>query len=390
MTGGDVRAFYTALGVELPGWAHTEAPVTCFADPDAHNRGDRDPSCSVNLHSGAFHCHGCGACGGAYDAALARGRSPRQAIEVMIAHGLIERRQRDASRRTSPTSTRATSPTRAREQPQQRPQTATPTSLAVTSDQLRDWAKTLQRSPALIARLESERGWSPTVLVDLGIGFDGERITVPVWRPETPAERPRSGDVGLQGVLRLRVDGRQRPKVIAVSGSRLALLPPPAFTAERRVLLVEGPSDMLAARSAGVPAIAVPGASAWRSEWASALDGRTVVVVMDCDRAGRQAAARIGEDLERRGIAVAISDLAPKRHDGYDVSDWLREGNNAAHLLHPATQHTPREYTRMTGLATAHGAAAAGARRTAQPSRVTAATERSIRAAPRSGGCRIS
>jgi hypothetical protein len=389
MTGGDVRAFYTALGVELPGWAHTEAPVTCFADPDAHNRGDRDPSCSVNLHSGAFNCHGCGACGGAYDAARARGRSPRDASDLMIAHGLIERRQRDASRRTPPTSTRGTSPTRAHEQPRQRPQNATPMSLAVTSDQVREWAKTLQRSPALIARLQSERGWSRGVLVDLGIGFDGERITVPIWRPAPPVDRLRSGPVGLQGVLRLRVDSRQQPKVIAVSGSRLALLPAPAWTAERRVLLVEGPSDMLAARSAGVPAIAVPGANAWRSEWAGALDGRTVVVVMDCDRPGRQAAVRIGDDLERHGIAVAISDLAPRRHDGHDVSDWLHEGNNAAQLLHPAAQHTPREYTRMTGLATARGAAAAP-RRTAQPSRPTGATERSIRAAERSGGCRIS
>ena len=96
------------------------------------------------------------------------------------------------------------------------------------------------------------------------------------------------------------------------------------------MLLVEGPSDMLAARSAGLPAIAVPGANAWRSEWASALDGHRVVVVMDCDRPGRQAAARIAEDLERRGIVAGIRDLAPRRQDGYDVSDWLREGKTAA------------------------------------------------------------
>jgi hypothetical protein len=387
MTGGDMRAFYTALGVELPGWAHTEAPARCFADPDAHQREDRDPSCSVNLQSGAFNCHGRGARGGAYDAALARGRSPRDAIDLMIAHGLTEHRRRDATHRTSPTSTRSTAPTRAHEQPQHRPETATPTSLAVTGDQVREWAKTLQRSPALIARLESERGWRRGVLADLAIGFDGERITGPIWRLATSPDRLRSGDVGLQGVLRLRVEGSQRPKVIAACGSRVALLPAPAWTAERRVLLVEGPSDMLAARSAGVPAIAVPGANAWRSEWASALDGRTVVVAMGCDRPGRQAAARIGDDLDRHGIAVAISDLAPSRHDGHDVSDWLRDGNTAAQLLHPATQHTPGEYTRMTGLPPAHGATAAP-RRTAQPSRVTRSTERSIRAGERSGGCR--
>ena len=46
---GDVRAFFEALGIELPGWAHTEAPVRCFADPGAHQREDRDASCSVNV-----------------------------------------------------------------------------------------------------------------------------------------------------------------------------------------------------------------------------------------------------------------------------------------------------------------------------------------------------
>ena len=49
----DLRGFYLALGVELPGWAAREAPAGCFANPGAHAHGDRDPSCSVNLESGA-------------------------------------------------------------------------------------------------------------------------------------------------------------------------------------------------------------------------------------------------------------------------------------------------------------------------------------------------
>ena len=101
--GGDARGFYAALGVPLPGWAHTEAPVRCFTNPDAHAHHDQHPSCSVNVHSGAFNCHGCGAHGGAYDAALALGRSPREAIDLMIAHGLTDRRPRpDPAPRATP------------------------------------------------------------------------------------------------------------------------------------------------------------------------------------------------------------------------------------------------------------------------------------------------
>ncbi len=57
LPGADIRGYYQALGIELPGWASTEASVRCFASPDGHRRGDRDPCCSVNLEHGAWHCH---------------------------------------------------------------------------------------------------------------------------------------------------------------------------------------------------------------------------------------------------------------------------------------------------------------------------------------------
>jgi hypothetical protein len=101
LPGVDVRGFYLALGIELAGWARREAPAGCFADPDAHALGDRDPSCSVNVETGAWHCWGCGAAGGAYDAALACGRDPRGAIELMIAHGLTARRTGARPRRSA-------------------------------------------------------------------------------------------------------------------------------------------------------------------------------------------------------------------------------------------------------------------------------------------------
>lgn len=322
MAGGDVRGFYAALGIELPGWAQTEAPVHCFLDPDAHSRHDRNSSCSVNLDSGAFNCHGCGAGGGAYDAAVARHRTPREAMDLLVTFGLADRR---------PPGFPAPRAGRALSRPQARRPAPTP-ALAIAADHVEAWAERLQRSSALIQRLERERGWSRRALIDLEVGFDGERITVPIW---CAGEAGRSGHQRgeLQGLLRLRTNRTQQPKVIAVRATRLGLMPLPAWTRDRRVVLVEGPSDLLAARSAGLPAIAVPGANAWRPELACRLDGRTVVVAMDCDRAGRQAAVRIAGDLERRGIAAAIHDLAPSRDDGYDLTDWLREGNPATRLL---------------------------------------------------------
>src|SRR5215211_815014 len=85
----DVHGFYADLGIQLPQRNGLEAPVRCFANPTAHRNGDRHPSASVNLTSGVFHCHTCGAAGGAYDAALVRGRGTAEAMQLLERHNLL-------------------------------------------------------------------------------------------------------------------------------------------------------------------------------------------------------------------------------------------------------------------------------------------------------------
>lgn len=200
MSTPDVRAFYISLGIELPGWPKLEAPVCCFAHPDAHNRGDRSPSCSVNLASGAWNCHGCGAHGGAYDAALAVGRTPRSAIDLMIAHGLAEPRLHLATWRADrrpPVTAPKASPA-----PPSRPR------LAAGEADVRSWADTLDADGRMVRRLIMERGWAPRIMRALQIGFDGARITIPIRETDgtlrassattpsghaTPRCAPRSG-----------------------------------------------------------------------------------------------------------------------------------------------------------------------------------------------------
>jgi hypothetical protein len=70
-----------------------------------------------------------------------------------------------------------------------------------------------------------------------------------------------------------------------------------------------------------------------------------VTVVMDCDRPGRKAAARIAEDLSRSCAHPRIVDLAPERDDGYDLSDWLHAGNDPGLLTDRS--YTGEAYTRI-------------------------------------------
>jgi hypothetical protein len=314
LPGADIRGFYQSLGIELPERPCFEASVRCFADPSAHRREDRNPSCSVNLVSGAWKCHACGADGGAYDAAWRKRYTPRAAIDLMIAYGLTERRNRlqtarelfDASARPSQADPRPQSRAREREPLDERP------ALHVTEQDIARWQTALSRRPSLLATLARERGWRYETIRALELGLDRGRITIPI----------RDAQRELQGLLRYKPAGR--PKMFAELGSRIGLIPHPTAETSRRILLVEGPPDMIAARSRGLPAIAVPGDHAWRSTWGDLLAGRHVTIVMDADTQGRAAALRISVNLAATAHACIV-DLAPSRDDGYDLTDWLAE-----------------------------------------------------------------
>ena len=313
LPGADIRGYYAALGVPLPSWAPIEASVRCFADPDAHRRGDHDPSCSVNLEHGAWHCHACGAKGGAFDAATARGYSDRGAIDLMVAYGITEHRPyRRRNANVGPHS--GSIPARPAKPPR--------TPLRPTRDEIDRWQAALAADTDLIARLARDRGWLYATMLELELGVDRGCITIPV----------RDDERRLIGLLRYQPWPQPRePKILATAGSRRALLPHPAAEPSTHVLLVEGEPDMIGARSRGLPAIAVPGVDGWRRAWAQLLAGREVTVIMDCDERGRAAAAAIESDLSSLG-AVRVLDLAPDRNDGYDLTDWLRQRQRSVAL----------------------------------------------------------
>jgi hypothetical protein len=307
ITGADVRGYYTALGITIPDWARTEAPVSCFANPDAHRRADRDPSCSINLQHGAWNCHGCGAKGSAKDAATARGYSHSQAIDLMAAHRLTTHTAHHNTRQvnTRPESRRPNPPAKDRQQRE---------ALSVTETNITAWHTALKDDPERVQRLARTRAWEPGIIDELQLGLHRGRITIPIRDP--------AGQ--LQGVLRYEPD-RQRPgpKMLAAPGTRLGLIPHPSSETSRQIILTEGLPDMITARSCGLPAIAVPGDHAWRREWASQLIGRDITIIVHSDPQGRAAGARWATDLKTVAAGLVIVDLAPERNDGYDLSDWL-------------------------------------------------------------------
>jgi hypothetical protein len=181
----------------------------------------------------------------------------------------------------------------------------------------------LQMTPAVAARLLELRGWTPEAIERLDLGFDGERVTFPVY--DQSGERI--------GFTRYRPNGQ--PKMKADPGTARQLFPPPEGIADDELVgllwLVEGEPDTVRMWSIGLPAVGVPGAQNWRDEWAPRFSGRhvRVLVCFDCDAAGRANAARTARALVAAGLDARVLDLDLDRDDGYDLSDFLERARTA-------------------------------------------------------------
>ena len=235
--------------------------------------------------NGAWKCHGCGARGGAFDAALAKGSHPRAAIDLMIAYGLAERRGR-LRRPPGNCSTQPRHPpaTLARAD---HDATVARRTLQVTDRDIARWETALSRRPRLLARLANERGWRYETMRSLELGIDRGRITIPI----------RNATGQLRGVHRYQPDHTARPKMLAARGSRLGLVPHPAVEMSE-----PSPSRGGATRHDRRPFPRSAGdRRPRRPRMATALGaapGRArVTIVMDADTQGRAAARRIAADL---------------------------------------------------------------------------------------------
>lgn len=282
---GDVRGFFERIGLPLPEREGTEAHVSCFARPSAHNRDDRTPSCSVNLRSGTWHCQGCGESGNAYRAAQLKGYEDKAAARLAKQYGLFLEIVKSEDR---------------------------PVSVLPGERQLKAWRVRLRESPLILARLFELKGWSPWAVARLGLGWDGDRVTFAI----------RNAKLERAGVVRYLPGGD--PKTLAVAGTRRDLFPAPESIRKHHPLfLVEGEGDAVAVWSLGLKAVAVPGAGSWRREWAARLYGRRVIVLPDCDAPGRQLAVRVAGDVPD----AQVVDLEPSVADGSDIGEWVRSAS---------------------------------------------------------------
>ncbi|MEV0823882.1 toprim domain-containing protein [Nonomuraea rubra] len=93
------------------------------------------------------------------------------------------------------------------------------------------------------------------------------------------------------------------------------------------ICICEGEMDAITATQAALPAIAIPGVSAWRKEWALALHQYDhVFVLADNDDKGQ--GKKLGETIAKHSDNVRIV-LMP---EGHDVNSFVQEHGSQALL----------------------------------------------------------
>ena len=160
--------------------------------------------------------------------------------------------------------------------------------------------------------LLKRKGWTMTTLRRFEVGWDGRRLTIPV----------RDAARELVSLLRYR-PGASDHKMLAPRGAGRYLFPPPESFLVPDLWLVEGEPDAISAFELEVPAVGVPGVATWKDDWSERFIGRTVTICFDADGPGREAAAQRSFDLRSVGVENRVVDLAPTKHNGYDLGEAL-------------------------------------------------------------------
>lgn len=194
-----------------------------------------------------------------------------------------------------------------------------------SDEQLANWCDHLRGEPRLMAYLSEHRALDLPTLDAWYVGYDEafDCYTLPVLN--------EAGEV--VNVRRYDPSGRPKMRNLAGHGSPPRLYPCPPTSDDRAVVVAEGEWDALVARGHGLTALSgTHGADTWRPEWSTALRGRHVAFVYDCDGPGREYAPAHAAEVARFAKSVRVVDLAPERDDKWDLTDWFVSGRSRDEL----------------------------------------------------------
>lgn len=179
----------------------------------------------------------------------------------------------------------------------------------------------LLKSPQMLDRLITKRGYNIETIKAFRLGFDSERVWIPILDAE-----------GVVVNIRKYLPGAKSDKMISYSTSHgAARLFPVQSLLGGRVVVFEGEPDTLLAYQMGYPALTTTGgADTWREEFTRALQGKEVYFCYDTDGSGKKSAIshamrllRANETQEKKTKPYIIHLPLPGTKESKDFTNYI-------------------------------------------------------------------
>lgn len=285
-----------------PEWSGDEQQkLTCPLADTRHEQGDdSSASLSINPGTGAFNCFGCGWKGtsviGYATDVLYDGNFNRTLASLFSKY----------VRKT------------------------------ISNEEIGAAHKLLMRKQGLVQKIAATRGWTEDTLRKLRIGWSSEdkRTVIPIFNLQGYCLDIRLHDTlyraPLVGSKRVPAKGNRDSR----TGDWFPISPVTNPFAQAEVWLVEGEPDAIIATQDGINCVTITGgAGAWKSldhERLTVFNGKDVIICLDNDKAGQDAAKVLSERLTAVGVHSLKNVVVPQ---GKDVSDFFLKHGGSGQAL---------------------------------------------------------
>lgn len=296
---------------------------------------DNTESMSINLNSGRFFCHACDIGGDEYEFYRIMNGFEKDKAGFKA---MVQEIEEEFGRRPKSTSEKhVEAGTKEPEQPVE----------YIPELEVVKFHRILMNSPKMLHFLLNKRGLKKETIEYYNLGYDVERITIPIYDKHGGCVNIRRYGVGEKG----------KAKMISYKvGTGTARLYPWENLQHDTLMITEGEMDCLLANQMGYNAItATGGANTWRTEWNECFKGKTVLICYDIDKAGLAGAEKVARNLHGLAKEVRIVRLPIVDPSDADITDYfvslghtkedLDKVIEKSHIFSPGGVEEPEENT---------------------------------------------
>jgi len=247
--------------------------VICpFPDHD-----DTEPSLSINIYTGLWKCFGCDSAGDIF-------------TFIMKIENVDFRRAENIARSMSLP--------------------------FIPPAEITRWKRALLKSTKWMLFLREQRGLTKSTINEYDLGWDGSRITIPVYDIDGNCVNIRRYSKTASGKNKVLNYKQGYGSPIRIFG--LSVLK------HDTIWVVEGELDCILANQLGLYAVtSTGGALAWNPDWADKFQDKTICICYDVDKSGKVGAERTARHLATTATEVKIIALPMVDQVGADVTDYI-------------------------------------------------------------------